>query len=373
MLARLRVPLSWSKLIKRTIKACIADDILSLAAQQAFYFFFALFPALLTLVSFASFFPIENLAERLVEFLGRFMPGDVVEIITDQIAQISESNRGGILTFAFVLALWTSSTAMVSITTTLNAAYGVTETRQWWRVRLTAIAITIGLAIFILTSLTLVLVGPALAERVAEQFNLGEAFKWGWWILQWPLVFMLVATGVGIVYYFAPDAEQEWVWLTPGSVLATVLWLLASLGFRTYLQFFGGYNETYGAIGAIIIALTWFYLTALAILVGAELNAEIEHASAYGKDVGEKFIGEKKKIGAAPAAEEHLARADQPASMFPEGVNCDLEGLPKREAPPVRTSDLIIGAAALLPVALKLGREVRKKVSANETPDNRAA
>ena len=127
-------------------------------------------------------------------------------------------------------------------------------------------------------------------------------FTWTWKILQWPVVFLLVATAVALVYYFAPDAEQEWIWITPGSVLATVLWVVASLAFRYYVTNFAAYNETYGAIGGVMVLLLWFYVSGIALLVGAELNAEIEHASPYGKDVGEKVPGEKKKIGPAAAA-----------------------------------------------------------------------
>ena len=108
----------------------------------------------------------------------------------------------------------------------------------------------------------------------------------------------LVALGAGIVYYFAPDAEQEWVWVTPGAVLTTVLWLLASLGFKYYVTNFGAYTETYGAIGGVMVLLLWFYISGLVMLLGAELNAEIEHASPYGKAVGEKVPGQRRAIGA---------------------------------------------------------------------------
>src|SRR5215208_8310286 len=109
----------------------------------------------------------------------------------------------------------------------------------------------------------------------------------------------MVATGIGLVYYFAPDAEQDFVWLTPGSVLATLLWILFSLGFKIYVTNFSDYNETYGAIGGVIVLLLWFYTSGLAILIGAEMNAEIEHASPYGKEPGEKVPGQRRKIGPA--------------------------------------------------------------------------
>jgi hypothetical protein len=132
-------------------------------------------------------------------------------------------------------------------------------------------------------------------------FGLGGAFEWSWKVLQWPLAFFLVTSAIGLVYYFAPDAEQDWVWITPGAVAATLLWLLFSLAFKFYVARFGDYNATYGAVGAVIVLLLWFYISGLAILVGAELNAEIEHASPYGKALGEKVPGQRKKIGAAAA------------------------------------------------------------------------
>jgi membrane protein len=299
MLSHFRVPLGWGEMLKRTAKETLADDCLSLAAELAYYFFLALFPALLFLVALASFFPVENLIDEVSRALSRFAPPDVLRIIQEQILKIAHSKHGGLLTFGMLFTLWSTSAGMVAIINTLNKAYDITDSRPWWRVRLTAIGLTIGVAIFILVSFALVVVGPQLAEKVAGWFGLGSAFVWAWWVLQWPVVFALVATGMGLVYYFAPDAEQDWVWLTPGSVLATILWILFSLGFRFYVTSFADYNETYGAIGGVIVLLLWFYAGGLAILIGAELNAEIEHASPYGKDPGEKAPGVRKKIGLA--------------------------------------------------------------------------
>jgi membrane protein len=375
MLGRFRIPLSWWQLVKRTAREVIVDDAPALAAQQAYYFFFALFPALLALISIASFFPIENLVDEVVAMLSQFAPGHVIEIVRDQLTKISQSRTGGVLTIAFLFTLWSSSNALLSMITTLNAAYDITEGRPWWKTRLIAIALTVGMALFILVSMAFIIVGPTVAERLASSWGLGAAFEWSWKILQWPLVFLLVATAIGLVYYYAPDAEQDWVWITPGSILATLLWLVVSLGLKKYLEVAGDYNETYGAIGGVMVLMLWFYLSGLAILTGAELNAEIEHSSPYGKNPGEKVAGEKKKIGAAAERdyEERRARGALAVTPFPENVNCDLEGIRKRPEPSVKPSDLIIGAAALIPVALMIGRDVSKRVVRNGVSDERAA
>jgi len=363
MLDRLHVPLSWKEIFKRSAKEFVSDNAFDLGAQQAYYFFFALFPALLTLISIASFFTLSNLIQQVITTLGQVVPQDVLTIVADQIKKISDSQQGGLLTIGFLLTLWSSSGALVSIITTLNAAYDITEGRPWWKVRLTAIGLTIGVAIFILVSLFLVLVGPTLAEHLATTLRLGTAFKWAWWILQWPVVLALVATGIGLIYYFAPDAEQEWTWITPGSVVATLLWLLVSLVFKVYISYFGNYNETYGTIGAVIVLLTWLYLSGLAIIFGAEMNSEIEHASPYGKDTGEKVPGEKKRIGRAAQkyAEKQKAEGQLPVQPLPDNVNCDLDE--ESDAPrTLRPSEAMIAAALMLPAAISVGREVLTSV-----------
>jgi membrane protein len=328
MFAHFDSTLESRELIKRTVRETQADNGLGLAAQLAYYFFLALFPALLFLIALAGFFPAGDVVGRVVDSLRGVAPPDVLEIIRAQLEQITSTSSGGILTFGIVAALWSSSAAMVAIIDALNRAYDVKDARPWWKQRMTAILLTVGVALFILVSFGLVVAGPELAEYLASRLGLGAAFEWSWKILQWPVVFALIVTGVGLIYYFAPDVEQDYVWITPGALVATVLWLLGSLAFRFYVVNFGSYNETYGAIGGVMVLLTWLYMTGLAIIVGAEMNAEIEHASAHGKDVGEKVPGERKAIGpraarhsggGRPAGGEHLQAPAPPGSQIAVG------------------------------------------------------
>jgi membrane protein len=302
------VPLSWPEIASRTLwKAFWKDNCFALAAQLAYYFFFALFPTLLFLVAAASYFPVSTLIDDLFRTFGGLLPPAALQLITEQLTKISDSDDAELLTLGMLLAVTSSSAAMTAVIDTLNHAYGVEESRPWWRVRLLAIALTVGLALFILVSFALVLAGPTLATRLADVWRLGPLFEWTWKILQWPIVFTLVGLGITLVYYCAPDAEQRWVWLTPGAVLATILWLLASLGFKYYVAAWGRYTETYGLIGAVMILLLWFYLSGLAILLGAEVNATLEHASSRGKNFGEKVPGERRRIGVA-AMRQWIAR-----------------------------------------------------------------
>jgi membrane protein len=336
MLTFLRVPLSWPEIFKRTLKEAFwEDNCLAMAAQLAYYFFFALFPALLFVVAVASYFPLTTLIDDIIARMGGFVPSEVLAIITDQIKKISGEKEGGLLTFGMLLAIWSSSGAMTAIIDTVNRAYDIDEGRPWWKVRLTAIGLTIGVSVFTLASFALVTIGPTFAERLADALRLGPAFEWSWKILQWPVVFGLVSLAIAGVYYWGPDAEQDWVWLTPGAVTATMLWLGASLGFKYYVVNLGSYTETYGAIGAFMVLMLWFYLSGLAILIGAEMNAEIEHASPYGKAEGEKVPGQKRKLGVARMrawVHKRLQRGDRPPTS--EEVEAVVRGrapLPEEE------------------------------------------
>ena len=307
MLAYFDVPIGWKELLKRTLGDTLKDDAQGLAAQLSYYFFLSLFPTLLCLIALASLFPLENVVDDMTRMLQPFMPAEAIGFVRDQMIKVAQSDDRAILSFSILVALWSSSAAMGAIVNAMNRAYDVEEQRPWWRVKLLAIVLTIGLALFILVALTLVLAGPQLADLATRWFGMSVVWAWIWKVVQWPLVFALVATGIGIIYYFAPDAEQDWVWITPGSLVATVLWIVASLAFRYYVVTFGDYTETYGALAGIIVILLWFYLSGLAIVIGAELNAEIEHASPWGKQPGEKTPGQRKKIGAAAA--RHYRRA----------------------------------------------------------------
>jgi membrane protein len=312
MLAYFDTNIGWGELLKRTVKDTNSDNGLGLAAQLAYYFFLALFPALLFLVALAGAVASEGLVREIVDKMAGTVPPDVIAIIRDQLVGLSQGNVGGIMTFGVIAALWSSSAAIVALIDALNRAYDVEDSRSWWKRRGIAILLTIGVAIFVLVSFALVIFGPELAGAIAARVGLGPAFEWTWKILQWPIVFLLVALAFGFIYYFAPDVEQDWVFLTPGSVTGTLLWLIGSLGFRAYVVHFGSYNETYGTIGGIMVLLLWLYISGICVIIGAEMNAEIEHASEHGKAPGEKVPGERKTIGARAEREfrERQARGE---------------------------------------------------------------
>ena len=305
MFANFDIRLSWRELLKRTLHETMQDDAQGLASQLAYYFFLALFPALLCLLAIASFFPLKDFTGDVLHLLSPFAPREAIDIIRQEMVKIGEGRHGGLLTIGVLGALWSSSSAMVSMINALNRTYDITENRPWWRVRLTAIALTISLSVLIVASAALIVAGPQLADALARHFAFGSAFVWTWKIVQWPFAFAMVVVAIDLIYYFAPDAEQDWVWATPGSLVATTLWVIGSLGFRYYAVNFGNYEATYGAVGGVILLMLWFYLSGLVIVVGSEMNAQIEHSSPWGKAPGEPIPGEKKKLGAAAARAYH--------------------------------------------------------------------
>jgi membrane protein len=201
-----------------------------------------------------------------------------VELLRRQLSEVSAGSEASLLTLGIVGAIWTSSAAMVAIIDALNRAYDVEEWRPWWKRRVIAIALTIALALFIIASLVLVLIGPDAATRAASWLGAAPLAVYLWSILRWPVMIVLVMFGVDLVYHFAPNRSSRWSWMTPGAVLATLLWILSSFAFKFYVVNFGTYTATYGAIGGIIVTMLWFYVSSLAILVGAECNGVIEQA-----------------------------------------------------------------------------------------------
>jgi membrane protein len=265
-------------LLIKTGKEIIDDDCLSIAAQLSYYFALALFPALLFVVALASYLPIPVIND-VINSIAPLVPPEVLAIIRGQLESIAAGEQTGLLTVGILGAIWSSSGAMTSIVSALNTAYDIPESRPWWKVRLISIALTISLVVFVLLSFTLIVAGPNAGHWLTQWLGLSDVFDTAWRVLRWPLVFVLATTGIGIVFYYAPDADQDWVWITPGSIATTILWVLFSLAFRLYVTTMGDYAATYGALAGAAILLLWLYFSGLALLIGAELNSEIEHAA----------------------------------------------------------------------------------------------
>ncbi|HET9787054.1 MAG TPA: YihY/virulence factor BrkB family protein, partial [Pyrinomonadaceae bacterium] len=262
--------LGWRGLAKRVWKEIQDDEILGRAAELSYYFLLALFPFLIFLTSVIGLILGSGTDTRqmLFEYLARVMPPSAYQLISTTMIEVSNASSGGKISFGLLAALWAASNGMGAISTTLNSAYDVKETRPWWKQRLTVIVLTMALSVLIISALILVVAGGWISEWLAATFGLGSTFPLAWKIIQWPVILFCMILAFALIYYFAPDLhDQKWQWLTPGSAIGVALWLLVSIAFRIYLQFFDSYSATYGSIGAVIILMLWLYFTGTAVLI----------------------------------------------------------------------------------------------------------
>jgi membrane protein len=268
------------------------DEISDRAAALSYYFLFSLFPALLFLTALVGMLPIPDLMDRFMSYFAQALPEDAASVVQKTLVEVVRGAHGGLLSIGMLAALWAGSNGMGSVMTALNVAYHVSETRPWWKRRLIAVALTLGFSLFILAALVLLVFGPKLGGAFADRFGFGPVFTSVWNALSLPLVILFVVVGIALVYYLAPDTRQRWRWVTPGSAVALVLWLGMSYGLRLYVTRFANYNATYGSIGGVILLTLWLYLTGLVLLLGAEVNSEIEFAAAQRGDSTAKLPGE---------------------------------------------------------------------------------
>src|SRR3954468_16248841 len=262
------------------------------AAQLSYYFVFALFPFLFTLVTLAAYLPVQGALEQLMVRLDPLMPEEAMNIIRAQLTSLTTQQRPRLLTVGLALALWSASRGVDALRTALNLSYDVKESRPWWRVQLIAVSITIATSVLMLAAIAGLALGSGLGVLIATKLHVDAfwALLWGW--LRWPITALGVMLVLALLYYALPDVKQEWRYITPGSAIGTVLWLLLTWVFSAYAEHFGSYDKTYGAIGGVIVLMTWFYITGLVFILGGEMNALIEHASAEGKEAGARAAGE---------------------------------------------------------------------------------
>ncbi len=265
--------------LKRTFQEFQKDDITSIAAGLAYYLILALFPFLLMLVSLISLLGDPELASTILGYLQRVMPAPAFELIDQYIRPVvrGENPAPGLFSFGILGTIWAASGAFSAFMNALNKAYDIEETRPFWKVKGIAVLMTLGISVVILLGVLLLVFGEPIGIAISRFFGLDEIFIFVWEIARWPVALLFMVMAVALLYYFAPAASQPFRWITPGGFIGVVLWVLASVAFSLYVGEFGqgSYNQTYGSIGAVIILLLYLYISSIAILFGAELNATL--------------------------------------------------------------------------------------------------
>ena len=266
--------------LKATVQEFMRDDALGLGAQLAFYLVLAIFPFILFCVAILDAFSSSDpqFVAELFDYLRRLLPEQVFDLIQTYTENTlrNEDTAPGLLSVGILGTIWAASGAFAAFINALNRAYDVQETRPFWKVRGIAILMTLGLSALLLTGVLLLVAGPSLGRTIAEIFTLGDEFMIAWNIARWPAALLFMVATVALLFYFAPDANQPFRWITPGGLVGIVLWVLASVVFNLYLSSdFNTYNKTYGSIGTVIILLLYLYISSLTILFGATLNATL--------------------------------------------------------------------------------------------------
>lgn len=274
----------WRTLRKRRMRTIGAqlwneirhDNVSARAAELAYFFLLSLFPLLLFLTTILGLLAAagSSLRGSLLQYVQTIAPPSAYDLVANTVDAMAHSANGGVLSFGFVASLWSAARGMRAIIDALNVAYDVEEGRAWWRSTATSLGLTLALALFTVAALALMLYGEKIGFALARHFGLGHAFRVAWSFTQWIAApgFMLIATE--LTYRYAPNIERlRWRMVTPGAVVAVVLWALLSVLFRVYLHHFHTFGATYGSVGAVIVLMVWLYLSGAALLIGGEVNA----------------------------------------------------------------------------------------------------
>lgn len=278
--------MSWKTFGKR-LKAEYKDDAINDRAAALTYFgVLALFPFILFLVALGGLFIDPTQIQSLVQQLATVAPQEAVSLIEGRLQSLAQSTSGGLLGLSIVGAIWAASNGVAALIRALNRMYDVEESRPGWKVRGLAILVTLFAAAFTLAATLVAVAAPAVANSIGGP--VGTAVNW----LRLPVAGLVVMFVWAVLFWALPDAKQRFKFLTPGAVVGVLIWVAASWGFSVYVRNFGSYDATYGALGGVIVMLLWMYISAQALLLGAEINSVIEHASEEGKAPGEKERGE---------------------------------------------------------------------------------
>jgi membrane protein len=286
---------------KLTYKEINEDHVMAFAGNLTYKGLFAVFPFFTFLLSLLGIFNATGLVKTMVDGLSGVAPQSATVFIEDQLLSITQSQAESAFTFgaiiSILLALWGVSGAFRSVMEAMNVMYEVEEDRPFWKVYGLSIFMSLAVIVLLLGALVLVVFGESIGVAVADLVGLGSVFATVWSIAQWPVVALVVLLTFALIYYFAPAAKQRFRWISPGSIIAFVFWLLFSLLFSLYASTFGGssYNETYGSLAGVIILMLYVYYSALIMLIGAEMNQVIEWHIPGGKNEGEKVPEDDRK------------------------------------------------------------------------------
>ncbi len=304
---------------KRVYQHYTDHSVADTAAVLAYYFIFSLFPFLFFLATLTAYLPLGNAVHTLLDRIRPVLPGQALDVINQHVTALIARPRPRLLTFGILFTLYSASRGVDAVRKGLNLAYDVKESRPLWRTELAAFTMTIAGALLVLIGITALVAGGDAGYWVARRLGFTDVYVFAWRWLRWPVTAAAIMLASALVYYSLPNVKQRFKYITPGSVLGTLIWLIATWGFSEYAGHFGTYNVTYGSIGGVIVLMTWLFISGFIFLMGGEINAIIEHASPEGKASGAHAEGEappppEERPSAMPVGAADKASAAERAS-----------------------------------------------------------
>ena len=309
------------KLLGRRV---LDNAVLDRAATLAYYFLFALFPFIFFLVTLTAYLPLKGATDQLLSRLQALMPKEAFDIVQGHLHGLLNNPRPHLLTLGIIVTLWSASSGVDALRAALNLSYDVKESRPLWKTRGFALLLTVLGAVTLLAAVAMIALGGKAGLWLAGEAGVSRQYTVVWAFLRWPATALIILTTAALLYYLLPDVKQEFRFITPGSLAGTGLWLFSTWAFTLYAEHFGSYNATYGSIGGVIVLMTWLYLTGLVFILGGEVNAIIEHASADGKARGAREAGEtpppaiERPSVAAPGAMKSAQSAERSQARVEE-------------------------------------------------------
>ncbi len=261
--------------VVRTYADVENNHTLQMAAALSYYFVMALFPALIFLSAIVAFLPVAGLFNQTLDLMSRFIPPEGMEIVRKVLADAVTPNRGAFLSLGFLGTLWTASGGFAAAIEALNIAYDAKETRPFWKTRLLAMELSLAIGLLLLVALATMIVGPHFGQWLADHMHLSRVWLWIWPYIHWMISVGFTVLAVEILYFVGPNVKQRFLATLPGAVLSIGFWIGLSYLLGIYFRTFANFNKTYGTLGAGIALMVWLYWTGFAMLVGAELSAEL--------------------------------------------------------------------------------------------------
>lgn len=270
---------AWRNAVVGAYHDINCNHTLAIAAGLSYYFMLSLFPLLIFAAAALAYIPIPNLFDETLNLMSRVVPADGMGTVREILKGVMNPPRSGLLSFGFLATLWAATGGFSAMIEALNVAYDVDETRPYWKTRALSFGLAFVVGGLVMLALTFTLLGPRFGEFLARHGAVGPLFAYVWPFIRWSIILVTIVFAIELLFFWAPNVKQGFRCTLPGAIIGVLVWIAASYALGIYVSEYANYNKTYGTLGGAIALMLWFYVTACAILIGAEINSEILKAA----------------------------------------------------------------------------------------------